>query len=81
MRISGLLCMLLLSFASTTALRGQVDAREIIRRAVAADELNWKAARTYTFLQRVGLRRLDGQGRVKSPDVQTYEVSVEEGRP
>jgi hypothetical protein len=49
MRNSDLLRTLLLGLAFTTALSGQVDAREIIRRAVAADELNWKAARNYTF--------------------------------
>jgi hypothetical protein len=31
---------LLLGFAATTALLGEVDAREMIRRAVAADERN-----------------------------------------
>ena len=53
---SDLLRAFLLGLAFTTALPGQVDAREIIRRAVAADELNWKAARNYTFLERVELR-------------------------
>ena len=60
---------------------GQVDAREIIRNAVAADERNWKIARNYTFLQRVELRRLDSQGRVKSSEVQTYDVTLQEGTP
>ena len=43
---------LLLGLASTAALLGEVDAREIIRRAVAADERNWKVARNYGFLER-----------------------------
>ena len=38
--------MLLLGLASTTALLGQVDAREIIRNAVAADERNWRSPGT-----------------------------------
>ena len=63
MRKSDLLRTFLLGLAFTTALPGQVDAREIIRRAVAADELNWKAARNYTFLQPVKLRWLDARGR------------------
>jgi hypothetical protein len=72
---------LLLGLASTTALLGQVDAREIIRHAVAADEPNWRIARNYTFLQRVELRRLDAQGRVKLSEVQTYDVTLQGGTP
>ncbi len=33
---------LLLLLVSATALLGQVDAREVVRRAVAADERNWR---------------------------------------
>jgi len=73
--------MVLLCLASTAALHGQVDAREIIRDAVAADERNWRIARYYTFLQRVELRRLDSQGRVKLSEVQTYDVSLQQGTP
>ena len=81
MRIPGDPRVLLLCLASTTPLLGQVDAREIIRHAVAADERNWKIARNYTFLQRVELRRLDAQGRVKLSEVQTYDVTLQEGTP
>jgi hypothetical protein len=80
MRIAALLRMLLLGLAFTTALPGQ-DAREIILRAVAANELNWKAVRNYTFLQRVELRWLDAQGRAKSSEVKTYDVTLQEGTP
>jgi hypothetical protein len=79
MTISNLLCVL--GLAITTALPGQVDAREIIRRAVAADELNWKAARNYTFLQRVELRKLDAVGGVRGSEVKTYDVTLQEGTP
>ena len=72
---------LLLCLASTTTLHGQVDAREIIRHAVAADELNWRIARNYTFLQRVELRRLDAQGKVKLSEVRTYDVTLQQGTP
>jgi len=81
MKLLGDLRVLLLCLASTTPLLGQVDAREIIRHAVAADERNWKIARNYTFLQRVELRRLDAQGRVKLSEVQTYDVTLQEGTP
>ncbi|MGD0617092.1 MAG: hypothetical protein ABSB67_05470 [Bryobacteraceae bacterium] len=72
---------ILLGVASTPALLGQVDAREIIRNAVAADERNWSVARSYEFLQRVELRRLDAEGKAKSSDVRTYDVTLQEGTP
>src|ERR1017187_5017015 len=72
---------LLLCLATTTTLHGQVDAREIIRHAVAADELNWRMARNYTFVQRVELRRLDAQGKVKLSEVRTYDVTLQQGTP
>ena len=81
MKIRRDLRMVLLAVASTAALFGQVDAREIIRNAVAADERNWRIARNYTFLERVELRRLDAQGRVKLSEVQTYDVTLPEGTP
>jgi hypothetical protein len=81
MKIRGYLRMLLLGLASTTALLSQVDAREIIRNSVAADERNWRIARNYRFLQRIELRRLDSQGGLKSSEVKTYDISFQEGTP
>ena len=81
MKTSGDLRMLLLGLASATALFGQADARAIIRQAVAADELNWKIARNYTFFERVELRRLDAQGRLKLCEVQSYETTLQGGTP
>jgi hypothetical protein len=81
MRILGDLRVLLLGLVSTTALLGQVNAREIIRNAVAADARNWRIARNYAFLQRVELRHLDAQGRVKLSEAHTYDVTLQEGTP
>jgi hypothetical protein len=81
MRIPGDLRMLWLGLASTAALLGQADAREIIRQSVPADERNWRVARNYAFLERVELRRLDTQGRVKSSEAQTYDVTLQAGTP
>ena len=72
---------LLLILASAIALPGQTDAREVIRRAVAADERNWKVARNYTFSERVNLRYLDAQGRVKSQEIGIHEVLLLDGSP
>ena len=72
---------LLLILASASALLGQADAREIVRRAVAADERNWKVARTYTFSERVNLKYLDSQGGVKSQEVRIQDVMLLDGSP
>ena len=72
---------LLLGLASATALPGQVDAREMIRRAVAADEINWRVARNYTFSERVDQRYLDSLGQVKSQEVETFDVTLLDGSP
>jgi hypothetical protein len=72
---------LLLILASATAVPGQTEVREIIRRAVAVDDCNWKVARNYTFSERVNLRSLDSQGRVKSQEVSIREVMLLDGSP
>jgi hypothetical protein len=72
---------LLLILASATAASAQIDAREVVRRAVAADERNWKLARNYTFSERVNLRYLDSQGRVKSQEASLHDVMLLDGSP
>lgn len=72
---------LLLIVASAAALLGQIDAREIVRRSVVADDRNWKVARNYTFSERVNLRYLDSQGRVKSQEVRIVDVTLLYGSP
>jgi hypothetical protein len=81
LKIPGDLHVLLLCLASSGSLLAQVDAREIIRSAVAADERNWRIARNYTFLERIELRRLDAQGGVKLTEVRTYDITLQEGTP
>jgi hypothetical protein len=81
MSIQGNLRVLVVGLASAGALLGQIDAREIIRYAVAADELNWRTARNYTFEQRVELRHLDFLGRVKSSEAKTFQVTLPGGTP
>jgi hypothetical protein len=72
---------LLLILASATAASAPIDAREVVRRAVAADERNWKLARNYTFSERVNLRYLDSQGRVKSQEASLHDVMLLDGSP
>jgi hypothetical protein len=59
----------------------QPDAREIIRRSIAASEHNWRIARNYTFLQRTEERQIDSAGQVKSNQVKTHDVTLLEGSP
>jgi hypothetical protein len=71
----------LLCLAAATGLWGQADAREVVRRAVAANERNWQAARSYPAWERVDSRRLDSAGRLKSEEVRTYHVTLSDGSP
>jgi len=57
------------------------DPIAIIQRAVDADERNWKVARNYTWTERDEERSLDGSGVVKKTEVNTYEVTLQEGEP
>jgi hypothetical protein len=70
-----------LSFLAMIAVAAaaQPDAREIVRRSVAAYEANWELARNYTFLEREQLRQLDAAGRVKSADTKTYDLTLLDG--
>lgn len=72
---------ILVILASGTALFGQTDAREIIRRAVAADELNWRIARNYVFLERTDLRYLDPDGHVKLQEISAHDYTLLDGTP
>ena len=67
--------------SAMTLAGGPPDAREIVRRSVAASDENWKMARNYTFLQRTEERQIDAEGRVKSKEVKTYDVTLLEGSP
>ncbi|MCU1276140.1 MAG: hypothetical protein JWO48_3571 [Bryobacterales bacterium] len=71
---------LVLVFISVSTAQ-QPDARDIIRRSVAASEHNWKIARNYTFLQRTEERQIDSAGQVKSKQVKTHDVTLLEGSP
>jgi hypothetical protein len=72
---------LLLIMLSAAALLGQTDVRDIIRRAAAADERNWKLARNYTFSERADLRYLDSQGLVKLREISVHDVMLVDGSP
>jgi len=55
------------------------DPREIVRRSVEIDRKNVEIARNYTYLQRLEVRILDGSGKVKRTQTQTWDVTFLEG--
>lgn len=67
--------------AAAATLTAQPDAREIVRRAVAADERNWKVAQNYTFSERTNLRYLDSEGKVKLQEIRLHDVLLVDGSP
>lgn len=73
--------LLALGLTSASSLLGEVDVRELIRRAVAADERNWKVARNYASWERVDYRRLNSTGQLKSREVTTFDVTLPHGSP
>jgi hypothetical protein len=72
MKIPGDLRVLVLGLAATTALPGQLDARETICNAGAANERNWTIARTYGFGDGWNSVGWTSRKRAKSSGVQTY---------
>lgn len=60
--------------ASCGAVWAQPDARETVRRSIAADEQNEKLVQNYTWKTRQVWNELDGKGNVKSTRIQVREV-------
>lgn len=52
------------------------DPKEIIRRAVAADDRSSKLERYYTYQNRQVTKRLDKKGGEKSEEIMTYDITV-----
>lgn len=73
--------MRVLTLFAFPALLAAQDPREIVRRSVELDKRNVEIARNYTFLQRQELRDLDGSGKVKNTEIQTWDVTLQEGSP
>ncbi|PWU09466.1 MAG: hypothetical protein C5B51_06185 [Terriglobia bacterium] len=58
-----------------------IDPQEIVRRSVELDQRNTQLASSYTYLQRRVVRELDRSGKVKSQEVETWEVTLLEESP
>jgi hypothetical protein len=59
----------------------QPDAREIVRRSIELDQVNWQRMKDYTWVARDVERRLDSAGRVKSEQVDSWETMILYGEP
>jgi hypothetical protein len=57
------------------------DAREIVRKSVELDQLNWLRMKDYTWVARLTDRHLDNTGKVKSEEKQAWETVVLYGEP
>jgi hypothetical protein len=68
-------------FAACTTILAQFDAQEIVRRSVENADRSWQARLNYLYTKRTEEKRLDGQGRVKSDDVDVVNHLVINGGP
>ena len=57
------------------------DARDIVQRAVQANDANEALARNYTYLQRQEIQTLDASGHVKERRIETWDITMLEGSP
>lgn len=72
--------MTLLSIALLTA-EALTDPYEIVRRMSVIDQSNYEKSKSYTWQTRNVSRQLDGAGKVKKQEVETFDVDVLYGRP
>jgi hypothetical protein len=63
-------------YQEVPALPPTSDPKEIIRRAVAADDRSTKLERYYTYQNRQVTKRLDKKGGEKSEEIMTYDITV-----
>ena len=70
----------LLSFLIPACLLAQ-NPVEIVRRAAEMDRRDTEISRTYTYLQRQEQRELEGDGKLKRTQSETFDVTLLEGTP
>jgi len=75
------LCSAVLVLAAGRGLAAELDVRDIVRRAAAAEEQNWNLARKYAFSERVNLKHLNSDGKVESQEVKIHDVTLLDGTP
>ncbi len=63
-----------------TGVRAQ-DPREIVRKSVELDQVNWLRMKDYTWIGRSTERHLDTRGRVNSVESEAWETLILDGQP
>jgi hypothetical protein len=61
---------------TATEILSEEEIRQLIQQAADKDIENDRQQRNYTYIQREEEHRLDGNGRVKSTEIRTYEIMV-----
>ena len=72
--------LLLLALIPLAAVWAQ-DPRELVRRSIAQDQLDWVRMKDYTWQGRSIERHFDGQGRVESTRREAWETLMLDGQP
>jgi hypothetical protein len=72
--------LLALLFVSVLRLSAQ-DPREIVRKSVQMDQINWLRMKDYTWVARLVERHLDSKGQVKAENKQAWETVILYGEP
>src|SRR5260370_35486667 len=57
------------------------DPAGIVRRSVERDASNYERIRDYTFIERNEVHDFGRDGKTKSTEIETYEISILRGRP
>ena len=57
------------------------DAREIVRKSVELDQVNWLRMKDYTWVARSTERHFDSNGKVKSEERKAWETIILDGEP
>ena len=71
-------------FAAAVGLAAGVraqDPREIVRKSVELDQVNWLRMKDYTWIARSTERHLDGHGKVNSEESEAWETLILDGQP
>jgi len=77
MRARGTLALTLLVAASAAA----QDPRDLVRRAIAQDQLDWQRMRDYTWRAQSVVRHFDARGKVESSRREAWETLILDGQP
>src|SRR5579871_3303372 len=57
------------------------DPRELVRRSIAQDQLDWARMKDYTWQARSVEKHLDSHGKVESTKQETWETLMLDGQP